>query len=203
MYFVRIPKLFTFLFPKMVWNVAPNQIALTFDDGPHPESTALLLQLLEEAKCFSTHFLLGKNCIDFPKDFQLLQSSNHSIGHHTYQHFDAWKNSSEQYIKDLVLAKSIVNTSLFRPPYGRMTPRLSKQIFEQYPEMKVCQFNLMPGDFDAKVDTEILKERMYRAKGGDIIVLHDRPECFEKFAPFLKEWIEDMKGKGLTFVILK
>ncbi len=202
MYFVRIPKLLTFFYPKLIWNVKPNQIALTFDDGPHPESTALLLQLLEEADCLSTHFLIGKNCEDYPKEFKLLQSSPHSIGHHTYHHLDAWKCSSEQYMKDLVLAKNIVNTPLFRPPYGRITTKLSNQILEEFPAMKICQFNLMPGDFDAKVNTEILKERMYRAKGGDIIVLHDRPECFNKFAPFLKEWIGDMKGKGWTFVTL-
>lgn len=202
MYFVRTPKLFAFFSPKMVWNVAPNQIALTFDDGPHPESTALLLQLLEEVQCLSTHFLLGKSCIDYSKEFQLLQSSKHSIGHHTFSHLDALKSNTEDYIDDLVLAKNIVNNYFFRPPYGRMTPSLLKQIIKKFPEMKVCQFNLMPGDFDEKVDTKILKERMYRARGGDIIVLHDRLECFEKYAPFLKEWIREMREKGLEFVML-
>jgi hypothetical protein len=43
---------------------------------------------------------------------------------------------------------------------------------------------------------------MYRARGGDIIVLHDRLECFEKYAPFLKEWIGEMRRKGLEFVML-
>ncbi|HUH72960.1 MAG TPA: polysaccharide deacetylase family protein [Chitinophagales bacterium] len=192
----------TFLFPNLIWNVKPNQIALTFDDGPHPESTALLLQLLEEAECSTTHFLIGKNCEEFSNEFKLLQTSLHAIGHHTYHHLNAWRSTPENYLDDLVLAKDIVKTSLFRPPYGRMTPNISVQILEEFPEIKICQFNLMPGDFDAKVDSEILKERMYRAKGGDIIVLHDRPECFEKYAPFLKEWIGDMKGKGLEFVIL-
>lgn len=202
MYFVRIPKLFTYLFPKMVWNVAPNQIALTFDDGPHPESTVLLLQLLEEAQCLSTHFLLGKNCIDFPKDFHLLQSSHHSIGHHTYNHYDAWKSKPEEYYNDFLQAKNIIKTDIFRPPYGKITPRIINRIHKSFPEIKICQFNLMPGDFDEKVDTKILKERIYRAQGGDIIVLHDRPDCFEKYTPFLKEWIGDMREKGLEFVTL-
>ncbi len=202
MYFVRIPKLFTFFFPKMVWNVAPNQIALTFDDGTHPESTVLLLQLLEEAQCVSTHFLLGKNCIDFPKEFKLLKSSNHSIGHHTYSHFDAWKCDTELYYEDFEKAKNIVNTNLFRPPYGKFTPPIINRIQKDFPAIKICQFNLMPGDFGEKVDTETLKKRIYQARGGDIIVLHDQPECFEKYAPFLKEWIGDMRRKGLEFVLL-
>ena len=202
MYFVRIPKILTLPFPDLVWKVESNQIALTFDDGPHPQSTALLLQLLEEAQCKSTHFLLGKNCLEFHKDFQLLQFSSHSIGHHTFSHLDAWTSDAEIYFEDFVKAKNIIGNNIFRPPYGKINPSLINRMKKEFPDIKICQFNLMPGDFDDKVDAKILKERMYQAKGGDIIVLHDRLECFEKYAPFLKEWVGDMREKGFSFVTL-
>jgi peptidoglycan/xylan/chitin deacetylase (PgdA/CDA1 family) len=146
--------------------------------------------------------LIGKNCEVFPKDFQLLQSSRHSIGHHSYSHYDAWRCDAEMYYEDFIKAKNIVGNHLFRPPYGKITPRIINRIQKDFPSIKICQFNLMPGDFDGKVDAKILKERMYQAQGGDIIVLHDRPECFEKYALFLKEWIGDMRERGFSFVTL-
>ncbi len=202
MYLVRIPKVITGLFPEYRWEVEPHQIALTFDDGPYPESTPALLQILSEADCPATHFLLGKKVVGNPRLITEIIEKDHTIGHHSFNHLNGWNVSLETYLKDFDAGYEQVKTSLFRPPYGKITHRQWKAIHGKYPDMQCCQFNFMPGDFDEKVDEILLKNRMYQVKGGEIIVLHDRPDCFVKYAPFLKEWIANMKTKGLDFVTL-
>jgi hypothetical protein len=64
-------------------------------------------------------------------------------------------------------------------------------------------FSLMPGDFELEISSDKLHQRMIQARGGDIIVLHDTPMALEKYAPFLLEWVHNMKEKGLEFVSLQ
>lgn len=202
MYFVKIPKVITGLFPEYRWEVESHQIALTFDDGPHPESTPKLLEILSESGCPATHFLLGKKVTENPELVIEIIGKGNAIGHHSFNHLNGWNTENAIYIKDFEAGYQAVKTNLFRPPYGKITPNQWKGIHEKYPDMQCCQFNFMPGDFDEKVDEILLKNRMYQVKGGEIIVLHDRPDCLVKYAPFLKEWIADMKAKGLEFVTL-
>lgn len=202
MYLVRIPKMITGFLPEYIWKVKSHQIALTFDDGPHLESTPQLLQILSEANCPATHFLLGKQ-IDLTNfNVESYTQQGHTIGHHSYQHLNGWSSPNDVYLKDIEEGYLRVQTNLYRPPYGKITPNQWTELKELYPDMVCCQFNFMPGDFDEKADTVLLKNRMSEVRGGDIVVLHDRPACFEKYAPFLKDWIADMRGKGLSFVTL-
>lgn len=202
MYFVRVPKFICSFFPKYIWNVASHQIALTFDDGPNPDTTFQLLDLLKKCNVSSTHFLLGKQVENFPNIFQELKSSGQKIGSHSYSHLNGWQTEHQVYFEDFSKGNLLINSSLFRPPYGKIANRQWKIIQSAHPEMKCCQFNFMPGDFDDKVDTELLKDRMYQVRGGDIVVLHDRPDCWAKYSPFLEQWILDIRNRGLEFVFL-
>lgn len=202
MYLIRIPKALTTFFPQYQWQVKEHEIALTFDDGPHPESTTELLHILSDANCTSTHFLLGKNAEAYPNLIEQIREQNHAIGHHSYSHLNGWKTSKTEYLDDIKKAYQLFPTALFRPPYGKITSQQWSEISNLYPNMKCCLFNFMPGDFDAKVDSHLLNIRMQNVKGGDVVVIHDRPDCLVKYKPFLKEWILGMKAKGYVFVSL-
>ena len=202
MYLIRIPKVLTTFFPPYQWKVKEHEIALTFDDGPHPESTLQLLKILSEANCTSTHFLLGENTNSYPDLVENIRADDHAIGHHSYSHLNSCKTPKDVYLKDVEKAYQLIQTPLFRPPYGKIKSRYWKEIAQLHPEMKCCLFNLMPGDFDVKVNNQLLEKRMQKVKGGDIIVLHDRPDCLAKYNSFLKDWILEMKAKGYVFVTL-
>ena len=202
MYFVRVPHIISLLLPHYKWRVDTHEIALTFDDGPNQESTPILLDILAKASCPSTHFLLGKQVQMNPELLSQISSKNHSVGHHTYTHLNGWQTASKIYIQDVQRACQLVKSSLFRPPYGKIRAKQWKNIQSLYPNMQCCEFNFMPGDFDSKVNTEILAQRMNRVRGGDIVVLHDRPECLVKYQPFLVDWIQKKKAEGYTFVKL-
>ncbi|MCO5233900.1 MAG: polysaccharide deacetylase family protein [Chitinophagales bacterium] len=203
MYFVRVSKIVSSIFPNYVWNVASHQIALTFDDGPHPQSTPLLLELLLKCDISCTHFLLGKQVELYPDTFQLIQNSQHQIGSHSYSHLNGWKTHQRKYVEDVIKGNSSIKSHLFRPPYGKILKSQWKEIHSSYPEMKCCQFNFMPGDFDEDISIEILEKRLFSVKGGDIIVLHDRPDCFAKYVNVLEYWVKNMKDRGLEFVVLQ
>lgn len=202
MYWVRIPSFTTFFFPEWKWNVEKHQVALTFDDGPYEESTPKLLEILDKTHCPATFFLLGKQLEKNPCLLDLLQSHHHAIGHHSHSHLNGWNTSLEKYKEDVIKGYDSVNSPLFRPPYGKMTPAQWKSLQTSYPDWQCCQFNFMPGDFDPQVNEWQLKERMYQVQGGEIVVLHDRPDTLPKYASFLEEWIKDMRDRGLEFVTL-
>lgn len=202
MYWVKVPSFTSYLFPEWKWKVEKHQIALTFDDGPYLSSTSKLLEILDQVDCPATFFLLGKQVAQYPHLLSQLKRSIHSVGHHSYSHLNGWSAQNEEYIKDINLGFDEVNTSLFRPPYGKITPTQWSLLKEQHPDWTCCQFNFMPGDFDEKVTQWQLKERLYQVNGGEIIVLHDRPDTLSKFEPFLPQWIKDMRDRGLEFVTL-
>ncbi|MCO5248983.1 MAG: polysaccharide deacetylase family protein [Chitinophagales bacterium] len=202
MYFVRIPKAITYFFPHYLWNVGERQIALTFDDSPNTDSTSHLLHLLAETDCKVTFFLLGQQAEKHPDLVCEIQQQGHAVGHHSFNHKNGWKTSNEEYLSDVQKAYQIIKTPLFRPPYGKITQKKWQLIQSENPDMKCCLFNFMPGDFDEKVNSELLQKRMIQVQGGDIIVLHDRKECLVKYQDFLPQWIKDMKTKGYTFVTL-
>jgi peptidoglycan/xylan/chitin deacetylase (PgdA/CDA1 family) len=203
MYLKRIPGFIHHFFPDYQWKVRPHEIALTFDDGPHPESTSQLLTLLAHAEIPVTHFLPGKQVIKYPELFLQLNESRHAIGHHGFNHLNGWKVKDDAYVEDILNGHQAIGTSLFRPPYGKLTRRKWKKIQTALPETCVKMFNLMPGDFEMEINSQALLQRMKQARGGDIIVLHDTPNAFLKYAPFLVEWVHSMKEKGLEFVSLQ
>lgn len=202
MYWVKVPSFTSYLFPEWKWKVEKHQIALTFDDGPDASSTPKLLEILEKENCPATFFLLGKQVVQYPELLFQLQSSIHALGHHSFSHLNGWSAQNEEYVKDMIQGFNEVKTPLFRPPYGKITPVQWDLLKEQYPDWNCCLFNFMPGDFDEKVNEWQLKERMYQVKGGEIIVLHDRPDTLLKFESFLPQWIKDMRDRGLEFVTL-
>jgi len=202
MYWVRIPDMITRCFPDFVWKVGAQEIALTFDDGPDPETTEQLVALLKQQNCLATHFLLGNKAQKYPELVEQIRSAGHAAGHHSFSHPDGWRTGNDIYLEDVRRGYDIVQSPLFRPPYGKIRPGQWHQLKKDHPDMRCILFNLMPGDFDVSTDIRKLRERLYRAKGGDIIVLHDRKACYEKYAEILPEWIQAMREKGLSFVTL-
>lgn len=202
MYFCRIPKFVENLFPEYEWRVNPDSIALSFDDGPHPESTPALLELLGKIGITSTHFLLGQQVSAHPELFKLLINAEHAIGHHSFSHPNGWKTNNIQYLEDILKGRDLIPSDLFRPPYGKIRLRQWQLIQKQLPSTRCIQFNLMPGDFESNISSEKLLQRLQKARGGDIVALHDKPACLEKYAPILEKWVRNMQSKGLQFVSL-
>jgi len=163
------------LYPEAILRIKTEEkfLYLTFDDGPHPESTPPLLDILSEKNIMALFFCNGRAAEKYPELLDLIRSCGHLIGNHGYQHLDGWKTSTEIYEDDVSKAESFVSSPLFRPPYGRMKRRQYKKLKDKF---KIVLWDIMPYDFDQKFGSErTLSVLMNKIRPGSIIVLHDNP----------------------------
>lgn len=122
MYLVKSPFFLKWYYPNLIWHKTRREktIYLTFDDGPIPIVTAFVLKTLEDYNAKATFFCIGDNIIKHPDIFSKVTSAGHSIGNHTFNHFNGWETNDETYIENVLKAQSLTQTNLFRPPYGRI-----------------------------------------------------------------------------------
>lgn len=181
MYFTKVPKAARLLYPEAIWSSKHNaRLLLTFDDGPHPDSTPELLACLKNQKLKATFFCLGSQARKYPELVQEIKAEGHALGYHGFGHLNGWKTDPTTYLKDLEDCISLYTTRLFRPAYGRITRQQYMRIRKQQ-GLDIVFWTHMPGDFDKKVSKNLLANRLSQAnKKGNIIVLHDKPSCSSK-----------------------
>jgi len=161
------------LYPETIFRIRTNEkiLFLTFDDGPDPDSTPELINLLDKYKIKGLFFVDGKAAERYPDLVRQLVSGGHIVGNHGYSHYDGWRTSEETYIEDVSKADGFTNSRFFRPPFGRMKIGQYRKLKEKY---KIVLWDIMPYDFDKKFDTKrSLKVIKNKIRPGSVIVLHD------------------------------
>ena len=121
-YLVKTPAVFRWLFPSCTWKISNNKniVFLSFDDGPTPKITERTLSILKKENIKATFFCIGDNIKKYPEIYNNILSEGHSVGNHTYDHSNGWKINNEQYFKSIAECNRLVNSKLFRPPYGKI-----------------------------------------------------------------------------------
>lgn len=187
------------LYPEAVFRIRTEEklLCLTFDDGPDPESTPRLLEVLDIFGIKAMFFCNGREAEEYPGLVQLIVSRGHVIGNHGYMHKEGWKTSSEEYLNDIALASRFTSDVLFRPPFGRMRPGQYRKLKKEY---RIFLWDIMPYDFDRSFGLERslkILEKMIRP--GSIIVLHDTP--FSQADKIVSEFLKYSLNKGYRFVL--
>ena len=196
MYFVKTPGILQTILGGLVWRIAKTEkLFLTFDDGPVPEATPWVLDVLKSKNIKATFFCVGENVKKYPEIYHRILSEGHSVGNHTYNHLNSWKTDNEAYSENVVKAADIINSSLFRPPYGKLKPGLIKSLKEKY---DIIMWDVLSGDFDTSLTAEdCLKNVTNNAKEGSIIVFHDSIKAIDKLKVVLPEVISFFEEKGI------
>jgi peptidoglycan/xylan/chitin deacetylase (PgdA/CDA1 family) len=185
LYFVRTPRILQRLFKNVTWRIEKSKaIYLTFDDGPHPEVTVQLLELLKANNVKATFFLLGKNTAQYPELVTLIQADNHTIGFHGNEHLNSRKLNRIGLLKNFKCQAAFPKSNLYRPPFGKL-----KYWQYQYLQKKfqLVGWSLMPGDFDSKKTNRQQLCNLQKAKGGDIVVLHELPQTINLLEAYFKQ----------------
>ena len=122
MFLAKSPILIKKYYSQLIWDIpnGENKIFLTFDDGPIPEITEWVLDILLQYKVKATFFCIGDNVIKHPVTYQRIIKEGHAVGNHTQNHLKGWKTANEIYIKNIEECAGHVTSKLFRPPYGRI-----------------------------------------------------------------------------------
>lgn len=163
------------LYPDAVFRIKTNEkvLYLTFDDGPDPDSTPELIDILGEYNIKGLFFCDGRAAEKYPELMELILQNGHTVGNHGYSHPDGWRTSTEVYVEDVSKAAYLINSVFFRPPFGRMKPGQYKKLREKY---RIVFWDVMPYDFDAKFSgVKSLQVLRRKIRPGSIIVLHDKP----------------------------
>lgn len=191
------------LFPQMVWDVpvTGKNIYLTFDDGPTPEVTPQVLAILSEYRAQATFFCLGTKIETHPALFESIKAAGHTIGNHGYQHISGFSTSLHAYLDNARRGEQCSGSKLFRPPYGRLTPRQISWLKKDY---RLIQWSIMSMDFDAALTpARCLHNVLKNIKPGAIIVFHDSEKAQKNVLQVLPELLQWMEKNGYKSYALK
>jgi peptidoglycan/xylan/chitin deacetylase (PgdA/CDA1 family) len=204
-YFVKTPWVIAAWYGKQVWKINTHEpvIFLTFDDGPHPEHTPKVLEILDKYQAKASFFCIGKNAKDSPDILNQIIEAGHVIGNHTQNHLNGWKTSDQDYLYDIYLAKKQLGSHLFRPPYGRIKKSQTNQFLENNPGAKIIMWSVLSGDFDLRLTPEQCARKVSKhLNPGHIFVFHDSQKASSRMFPALLKLLEEGKRKGFRFEAL-
>ena len=156
-----------------------QKIALTFDDGPHPQYTKQILERLKNYKAKATFFIVGAKAVNHPSLVRAILEEGHEVGNHSYTHRRLTK-LSEATVRQEISMTDLILHSLgaekhppFRAPYGEDSSLLSKVLAETGRRNILFNCESMPPDFKSPSSLAISCSIAKKAKPGSIIVLHD------------------------------
>lgn len=193
---VKPPFLVRTLLNRYVWNMGDreNNVYLTFDDGPDPEITPWVLSKLSEFDAKATFFCIGRNVERNIELFKEIGRQGHSIGNHTYSHLNGLKTENKVYFDDIDLADNVVQSDLFRPPYGLIKRSQGKHLVKKY---KVVMWDVLSYDFSDKVNPEkCLKAVKSKIRKGSILVFHDSQRAWKNLEYALPNTLCYLKENG-------
>jgi peptidoglycan-N-acetylglucosamine deacetylase len=198
MLIVRPPSLLTRALHRMTWDIQGEhrEVYLTFDDGPTPVVTSWVLEQLDKAGARATFFCLGRNVDKHPDIYNQILSGGHSVGNHSYSHLKGFRSSIRRYMDDIHLASDMIDSKLFRPPYGRIFPGQVKAVLEQY---DIIMWDVLSIDYNSGLGGERVLQNVTRnVKPGSIIVFHDSEKAADNLYYALPRTLEFLKQEGYS-----
>ncbi len=173
-------------------------IALTFDDGPHPVYTPMLLDGLKERGVKASFFLLGDSIDGNEELVKRMAEEGHLIGNHTFSHVRISKISTEEAVREIEETneklRNIVGEmpEYVRPPYGEWTEELGERL-----SMEPVFWDVDPLDWKVLDSAAVVNHVVKNCGDGSIVLLHDSYETTVRAA---LEIIDTLGQRGYTFV---
>ncbi len=194
-----MPKLIQRLYPERIWafSRSSNSVYLTFDDGPIPEVTPWVLDELKKHNAKATFFCIGENVQKHPEIFKRIITEGHAVGNHTFNHLMGTKTETSTYIENILLAEALIDSKLFRPPYGKISSKQAKIL--QQKGFKIVMWDIISYDFDANIcEEECLQNVLKNTKPGSVVVFHDSLKAEKNLRFVLPKVLEFIKSQQLT-----
>ncbi len=176
-------------------------IALTFDDGPHPEYTEQMLNILKKENVKATFFLVGQMVELYPNLTQLIIDEGHQVGNHTYSHPNLKQINEAQlahelnYTKELIISFTGYKTDLIRPPGGNYNENILN--FCQNNGYHIVLWTIFPRDHESPKQSTLCKRILKQAHNDGIILLHSGVKTTVDALP---EIIKQLRANGYRFL---
>ncbi len=161
------------IYPEAIFRIKTDEkiICLTFDDGPHPQVTPLVLEILDRFEVKATFFCVGENVSRFPEVFDEVKRRGHAVGNHTFNHLKGFEFPADDYVRNVKKASGYIDSDLFRPPHGQIKLSQIKALKDDY---RIIMWDFITYDYDKNIEPEkIIDEVKKRSRNGSIVVFHD------------------------------
>ena len=190
------------LYPRALWRIDRHEKAvyLTFDDGPIPEATPYILEILRKYQVRATFFMVGDNVRKHPDLYKAIVADGHQVGNHSHNHISGLRRTFHEYSYNVEHANAYIHSHLFRPPHGWMRIIQYFLIMRRY---KVVMWDVVTRDYSKWTTAEDVFANVRRyARPGSIITFHDSMKSIEKLKIALPKSIEWLREQGYAFKII-
>ncbi|WP_251423947.1 MULTISPECIES: polysaccharide deacetylase family protein [Lactococcus] len=173
-------------------------VALTFDDGPDPQTTPRLLSILKKENVPATFFILGNRLALYPEIVKQEYKLGHQVGSHTFNHLNLPQLPMKEVQEEIKNTADLVQKTLgiapqgLRPPYGATTPEINAQA-----QTPIIQWSVDSLDWKSKNADQIEQVVMNEVYDGSIILMHD---IYDSSVDGAEKVIKKLKRQGYTFV---
>ncbi len=189
------------LYPRAYWRMDRHERAvyLTFDDGPIPEATPFILDVLKEFGIKATFFMVGDNVRKHPRLYERIVAEGHQVGNHTHNHIGGLRHSIKEYSYNVEKANAYIKSHYVRPPHGWMRMGQYAWLSRKY---KIVMWDLVTRDYSKWLTAEDVVNNIKRyARNGSIITFHDSLKSIDKLRTALPESLQWLKEQGYAFKI--
>lgn len=202
MFIEQPPIWLRWIYPDALWRVNKGirAVYLTFDDGPIPDVTPKVLEILDKYGVKATFFMVGDNVRKHQREFEMVKAAGHRLGNHTYNHIGGMRHGIRSYINNVNKADSYIHTDLVRPPYGWMK---WEQYFFLRRSYQVVMWDVVTRDYSKHLTGEEVFQNVRRfTRNGSIITFHDSLRSVPRLWYALPKSIEWLLSEGYVFKTL-
>jgi peptidoglycan-N-acetylglucosamine deacetylase len=195
----QLPLVFRRIYGKILWrkDSKEKKIYLTFDDGPIPEVTPWVLDVLDHYNVKATFFCVGENVWKHPELYQEILRRGHRTGNHTFNHVRGFITKTDVYLANVEKAAQYIDSDLFRPPHGDLWRKQYLALRDKY---QIVQWDLITRDYNPKLTGEqVYKIVSKHARNGTIMVFHDSLKAEKNMRYAMPKSIEFLLSKGFVF----
>lgn len=196
------PLLVKKIFNDFRWNTNNGKVLLTFDDGPNPGTTEIILKKLSDEKIKAIFFCVGENVQKYPELVQRIKDAGHTFGNHTFNHKILNKISNDEKDFQISSVNRIFNDQFdiklryFRPAHGRF--QLSTSSLMRKHQLKNVMWSLLT--YDYKNDLSIIKFAVDKyLNHNSIIVLHDSNKSKNIISDSISFIADEVKKRSYQF----
>lgn len=204
MFIERPPLFYRIFYPGAVWRIKNGKektVYLTFDDGPIPEVTPWVLDVLDTYRIKATFFCVGDNVRKHPSLYRQILKKGHITGNHTFNHIQGWKHGTDYFIANTQKANSYIQSPFFRPPHGHILH--SQFVLLKKKGYKFIMWDVVTRDYSKYMTPEkVLNNVKKYVRNGSIIVFHDSLKAEKNLKYALPLAIEWLKGEGYSFGLI-
>lgn len=182
-------------------NTSRPVLALTFDDGPHPQLTPKLLDILRQQGVRATFYVIGRNVETYPDIARRIVAEGHEIANHSWSHPALTKVSAAKLKQEIESTSNVIERvtgrrpTNMRPPYGAINDRVRQAILQDH-KLDVIMWSVDPLDWKRPGASVVTQRMVQGAKPGAILLAHDiHPGTIEA----MPQTIAQLKAKGYGF----